>query len=50
MYAVAVTTYCTRNCYLAYSRSHGEFPSIYIRGSGVRGISGYVTGGYVGSH
>ena len=28
MYAVAVTTYITRNCYLAYSRS----------GSGVRGI------------
>ena len=38
MYAVAVTTYLTRNCYLAYSRSHGEFPSEYIRGSGVRGI------------
>ena len=33
MYAVAVTTYVTRNCYLAYSRSHTE----NFR-SGVRGI------------
>ena len=48
MYAVAVTTYLTRNCYLAFTRARTENFRQYTFGEA--GFEVYVTGGYVGSH